>query len=260
MGIEDPNQLSEIDRAIAENERALNPLPWHEVEEAEEADDDDEVDVENMTDEEYEAYIERLGREKKPGDPDYLDPAQYGEELAAWHNAPMTSAFEQLTRAGIDLPAPEDLDDAQLHDKLWEVIHALAKRSTYLACTDHLSDRELYSELWNEVLHEWCKDLESMLPQDQFAGPNAWTQHIDMLGSGSEEDTQLYLRYYATGEDRALWLKDWPEEWGPPPEYEEPPYDRDRLLPQAPEPQAFRDEDTNDNNLPPNDGHDDIPF
>ena len=46
-------------------------------------------------------------------------------------------------KMGIALPAPEELTDAQLSAKLWEVIEALAFLGAYLEHTDHLSDREL---------------------------------------------------------------------------------------------------------------------
>jgi hypothetical protein len=59
----------------------------------------------------------------------------------------------------------------------------------------------------------------------------AFACHIDMVGSGSEEHNHLYMKYYADEDMRRRWLKDWPDDVLPDPE--EPPYDRDRLLPQA---------------------------
>ncbi|MBX9582572.1 MAG: hypothetical protein K2X87_19880, partial [Gemmataceae bacterium] len=111
------------------------------------------------------------------------------------------------------------LTDA-LAAKLWEVIHALAARNVFLHSTDHLSDRELYDHLVEESLHEVTKDIP--------ARPG-WTQHIDMIGSGSEEDIELYLRYYADDDRRRRWAADWPKH--PMPPKEPRPCDRDRLLP-----------------------------
>ena len=51
-----------------------------------------------------------------------------------------------------------------------------------------------------------------------------------MLSSGSDEDTYLYLKYLANEKWRADWLKDFPDYVMP--EHEDPPYDRNRLLPQ----------------------------
>src|SRR5262245_46182176 len=50
------------------------------------------------------------------------------------------SLFSALENAGIALPNPDDLDDAQTNVKLREVIHALANLGVYLQYTDHLSD------------------------------------------------------------------------------------------------------------------------
>jgi hypothetical protein len=54
--------------------------------------------------------------------------------------------------------------------------------------------------------------------------------NIDLVGSGSPEDVHLYLKHYAEEETRQQWAKDWPEDVIP--EHENPPYDRDRHLPQ----------------------------
>jgi hypothetical protein len=59
----------------------------------------------------------------------------------------------------------------------------------------------------------------------------AYAYHFDLVGSGSEEDTRLYLKYYADEEDRRRWLERWPSDRVP--EHEDPPYDRDRRLPQS---------------------------
>lgn len=53
-----------------------------------------------------------------------------------------------------------------------------------------------------------------------------------MIGGGSEEDNQIYLRYYATEDERADWKRQFPEDELP--SRAKPPYDRDRLLPQEP--------------------------
>ncbi len=64
------------------------------------------------------------------------------------------------------------------------------------------------------------------MPIDPYS---AW--HIDILGSGSEADNDLWLKHYADEETRQHWLKDFPDDEIPP--HEDPPYDRDRHLPQA---------------------------
>ncbi|WP_341326912.1 hypothetical protein [Methylotuvimicrobium sp. KM2] len=141
----------------------------------------------------------------------YIDP---------YEDTKWVATFDLLLQCGMTLPNPEELDDTQLSAKLWEVINGLAMLRMFLYSTDHLNDRELYEILWHDVLRE----EGPVMPLD-----NDSAFHIDILGSGSETDIELYLRYYADEEERHRWAKDWPEDIMPP--HEEPPYDRDRHLP-----------------------------
>lgn len=145
---------------------------------------------------------------------------QFWEYVVAYESAEWVTPFELLAQGGMELPAPEELDDAQLTPKLWEVIRGMAMLRMFLYSTDHLSDRELYETLWHDILREEgpCMPLNE---------DSAW--HIDLVGSGSEEDSELYLRYYADEETRRRWADDWPEDVMP--EHETPPHDRDRHLP-----------------------------
>jgi len=105
--------------------------------------------------------------------------------------------------------------------KLWEVIHHLVSLRVFLSETDHLSDRELYTLLWNDILHEETKNVE--MDQDSAC-------HIQLLSGGGDEDNQLYLKYYADEEWREQWRKDYPKDRIP--DHEDPPHDRDQHLPQ----------------------------
>jgi hypothetical protein len=137
-----------------------------------------------------------------------------------WEEAPWTTHFHQLESAGVSLPPPDSLNDQELTEKLWEVIHALALLRVFIEQTDHLSDRELYSYLWIDCLREETKELPP--------SPNA-ACHIPLLGGCSKEDNLLYLKYYADDDSRRDWQQDFPDD--PLPSHEDPPYDRDRLLP-----------------------------
>jgi len=132
--------------------------------------------------------------------------------------------FDVLIRDGLSLPTPAELDDTTLKKKLWELIHALAARRLYLYNTNHLSDHELYSWLWEHGLREELMGFG--LPSGNF--------YLDIIGGGSDEDITLGLRYYDDENSRAAWAADFPE--FPMPPREKPPYDRDRHLPQPKSP------------------------
>ena len=119
------------------------------------------------------------------------------------------------------MPPPDKLDDAALTTRLWELIRELARRRLFLHNTDHLSDRELYIWLVTDALREEMMGF----------GLPFGNCHLDMLGGCSEEDIILSMRYYSDDEERARWLKDFPD--FPMPPKEKPPYDRDRRLPKA---------------------------
>lgn len=144
---------------------------------------------------------------------------QFWRRVVEYEAAPSTSHFQQLTEAGLKLPEPDATTDEELTSKLWEVIGALARMRVFIGQTNHLSDRELYTLLWRDVLREEMP----MLPDRPGS---AW--HLDLLGSGSEMDTHLYLKYYAEEDWRQRWLADFPDYDMP--AHQNPPYDRDRHL------------------------------
>jgi hypothetical protein len=126
-----------------------------------------------------------------------------------------------MEKDGLQLPPPDSLDADALHTTLWELIRAMAKRRLVLHNTNHLSDRELYAYLLEEGLREEMMGF----------GLPFGNCHLDLIGSGSEEDIELNLRYYADDKERAWWAEGWPDD--PLPPREKPPYDRDRQLPKA---------------------------
>jgi hypothetical protein len=148
---------------------------------------------------------------------------QFWRNVIDYEQFEQTCHLKQLAERGIELPAPQELSDELLSVKLWEVIDALAALQVFLYRTDHLSDRELYTLLWEELLLENTAD---------FPPGSGWTQHLDILGGCSDEDLQLNLKYYADEEERERWRKDWPEDVVP--ERAAPPFDRDRRLPKSP--------------------------
>jgi hypothetical protein len=147
---------------------------------------------------------------------------RFWEQVLELENAATVKPIEVFAQSGLVLPAPEDLEDAALTKHLWDAIHALAELGVYLLSTDHLSDRALYQRLWRGVLID---DVE--------VTDDGWSC-IDMAGGGSEEDISVWLKYYATEDDRREWAEEWPNE--PVPPAERRPFDRDRHLPQLFEP------------------------
>jgi hypothetical protein len=132
------------------------------------------------------------------------------EHVLAFEDAPDTTLRERLADAG-HWPPPTDL---------WALLARLAEIRVFVESTNHLDDAAVY---------EWLvKQLDE--PTD-FPDLPGLMMHIDPLGGWSVEDTALYLRYYATDEDRERWQVDFPGHPIPPKEV--PPHDRDRFLPKA---------------------------
>jgi len=170
------------------------------------------------------AELEKLG-----GSTSTLEsmPADMEEEflrhVLEYETAEQISLLRLLENSGLEIPAPESLDDDALKIKLKDIIDRMASVGSYLLHTNHVSDRDLYGYLYHEALRE-----ETVL----FPENPSYAYMIDLTGSGSEDDNQTYLKYYADEEYRRQWAHDWPND--PIPEHEEPPFDRDRFLPQSP--------------------------
>ena len=170
------------------------------------------------------AELEKLG-----GSTSTLEsmPADMEEEflrhVLEYETAEQISLLRLLENSGLEVPAPESLDDDALKIKLKDIIDRMASVGAYLLHTNHVSDRDLYEYLYHEALRE-----ETVL----FPENPSYAYMIDLTGSGSEDDNQTYLKYYADEEYRRQWAHDWPDDRIP--EHEEPPFDRDRFLPQSP--------------------------
>jgi hypothetical protein len=170
------------------------------------------------------AELEKLG-----GNTMSIDsmPADMEEEflrhVLEYETAAPISLMSLLANAGLEVQAPEQLDKDTLRIKLKELIERMASLGAYVLHTDHLSDRELYEYLYHDALRE-----EVVL----FPENPSYAYMIDLTGSGGEEDNQTYLKYYADEEHRRQWAHDWPDD--PLPDHEDPPFDRDRFLPQSP--------------------------
>jgi len=154
-------------------------------------------------------------------------PADMEEEflrhVLEYESAEPISLLRLLENSGLEVPPPDQLDDENLTAKLKDIIDRMASLGAYLLHTDHLSDRALYEYLYHDGLRE-----EAVL----FPENPSYAYMIDLTGSGSDEDNQIYLKYYADEQYRRQWANDWPDDRLP--DHEAPPFDRDRFLPQSP--------------------------
>lgn len=187
-------------------------------------------DLEGLSQEEriekLEERIRELGGHSSTVSEEDLDPDLHESFLRnalAVEDAGWSVPADLLENGGIELTPPAEVDDESLPEKLRGLVHAMALHNMFLVHTDHLTDRELYTVLVEEHLQG-----ETLLgPAEPKRGYNFI---IDLVGSGSDEDNELYLRYHADDEWRARWKEDWPHDELPP--KEEPVADRDRFLPQ----------------------------
>jgi len=140
-------------------------------------------------------------------------------QVIEFEKAEVGTNFKRLVQRGIAFEPPDELDDAALGEKLHEVLTALAAMDCFVYDTDHLSERDLYTWLWTDGLREETPDVHQL--------GCAW--HTSPIGSGSEEDREIYLKYYATEDQRRQWHEQFPDV--PLPPREPRPYDRDRKLP-----------------------------
>jgi hypothetical protein len=170
------------------------------------------------------AELERLGGttmdfESMPADME----EEFLRHVVEYETAEPISLMHLLENSGLEIPAPDTLDNDALTIKLKEMIERMASLGAYLLHTNHLSDRELYDYLYHDGLRE-----EAVL----FPENPSYAYMIDLTGSGSDEDNQTYLKYYADEQARVKWGHDWPGDKVP--KHENPPFDRDRFLPQSP--------------------------
>ena len=148
---------------------------------------------------------------------------EFLRQVLEYESAEPISLFRLLENSGLEIPTPDQLDDETLPIKLRQIVERMATLGAYLLHTNHLTDRELYVYLYADGLRE-----EAVL----FPENPSYAYMIDLTGSGSDADNQTYLKYYADEEHRQQWARDWPDDCLP--EHEDPPFDRDRFLPQSP--------------------------
>lgn len=146
---------------------------------------------------------------------------EFLRHILEYETAQQVSLLQLIQGSGLEIPLPETLDQETLSQTLYSLIERMAASGFYLLHTNHLSDRELYDFLCHNVLRE------VMVPNSQVAGSACL---IDLTGNGTDEENQIFLKYYADEGYRQKWSNDWPDDHMP--EHEAPAYDRDGFLPQ----------------------------
>jgi hypothetical protein len=112
--------------------------------------------------------------------------------MLAWERAPALPISRWFSPELV-LPHPDSLTDSQLNRLLWDTIHRLHVQRIVLEFTDHLSDRELYCVIARDILPSYEKKIEE--PRNYL--------HWHCL---DESESELWLTYYATDEERRTWL------------------------------------------------------
>lgn len=125
---------------------------------------------------------------------------EYARKMDLFMEGPTTTYFQQLLDAGIALPEPASVSDADIRTKLWEVIAGLEKLRAFMEPTNHLNDRELYAQLWNDVLRGETPAIDEI----------GFRSHLDMTRlDGDDAEAMLYLKYYADEDERTGWLAEY---------------------------------------------------
>jgi hypothetical protein len=141
--------------------------------------------------------------------------------MLAWERAPVLPIADWF-EPRLSLPHPEEVagdedGETRLHDLLWETIYKLFEKRVVLDFTDHLSNRELYTLIFRDILPSQEKKLDAV---DSYL-------HWDCVDASSNPET--WLTYYASEEDREEWAREFDDV---PPPGQSPPYPRQ--LPRRP--------------------------
>jgi hypothetical protein len=114
--------------------------------------------------------------------------------MLAWEMAPVLPIYRWF-EPELRPPRPDMLSDEDLREILYDVIRKLFDKRLVLDFTDHLSDRELYRLIYRDILPAREKKIDS------------GTAHLHWDCAGASGDPEVWLRYYATEEERQCWAE-----------------------------------------------------
>jgi hypothetical protein len=118
---------------------------------------------------------------------------EYLASMLAWERAPVLP-IARWFEPEMKLAPPDTLDEMELHLALWDAIERLYSQRIVLEFTDHLSDRALYRLIFRDILPS---------PEKKIDSPHNYL-HWDCCDASN--DPELWLRYYASEEERCEWL------------------------------------------------------
>lgn len=134
---------------------------------------------------------------------------EYLASMLAWERAP-AMPIAQWFNPPLYLPHPDVLMDEPLNRLLWKTIEQLYNAQIVLECTDHLSDRQLYTVIYRDILP--CCEKKVDLPRNFL--------HWRCL---DDDDHLTWLRFYASAVERRQWQEMSGQK---PPQSELPPFPR----------------------------------
>lgn len=120
------------------------------------------------------------------------DENEFLASMLEWERAPVLP-INQWFQPSLNPPSPDSLNDQQLHNVLWDTIQALFAKRIVLDFTHHLSDRQLYRLIFRDILPSLEKKIERT------------RTYLHWLCIDPESDADIWLRYYATEEEREGW-------------------------------------------------------
>ncbi len=112
--------------------------------------------------------------------------------MLCWEQSPVIP-ISQWFEPELQIPHPDTLSERNLSNVMWDALERLAEQQIYLECTDHLSDRQLYTVLYRDILPATGKKLD-------VAQNNLIWRLVDI-----ESDPEIWLTYYATERERSEW-------------------------------------------------------
>jgi hypothetical protein len=138
----------------------------------------------------YDESISRVNVERLP----LAAENEFLASMLAWERAPILPIYRWF-EPELRVPRPSALCNEDLHEILGDVVQKLYSRRIVLDFTGHLSDRELYCLIYRDILPSKEKMIDS------------GTNYLHFDCSHSDGDPEIWLRYYATDDEREAWAE-----------------------------------------------------